>query len=619
MASANRKSTREVQHVLSEMWAPARTGSVVEWVENNVELPTGAITGKISMRMIPYAREPLERFGDKTCRHLVLVSPTQAAKTTILICGLLYRIAVDPEDAMLVFGNADQARDISKERLQPFVLRCKPVADLIPRTSTGVINKHLWGFTSQHYSSMVVNLVGAGSTTNLSSRPRGLIILDECDKYYDQLSFDAGTIQLAEERQKTFHFPLAVKASSPTLANRMIWVEFLKSDQRYYFVPCPRCGEEILFRFSIQSDLHGDCGVRWWHNHEDEAKTDGAWDFAKVRALAHYKCQKCGGMIHDFEREGMLQEGVWRPQNPLAESGRRGYHLNSIYSILSQQTSLAQIAIQFLLAKGLRSELQNFVNGWLGEPWDEAQLYEHREVKLKAFTNADIPKDSTVPFMAIDVQEVGYWVLVRRFQPPTPELPNGQSWLLFADFVHTEEELVEIQEEYGVEGQHVTADMAKRPNQVARMILKHDWRGIWGTDTKEFMHPTDNGTKVGRPFSVVQFRDPMLGTSWENRSFERARFVKFSKPGALDMVASLRYAEPAIWHCTVNVNPKYSSHLNSRVKRQQKNKRTGRVEFVWHELSQNNHLADCENHVTIQAMMAGLLSLPNESDKSNVA
>lgn len=615
---SSQKNVDDVMELLSSPWAPARKESVCDWVEKNVELPTGAITGKVQLRYIPYAREILERYGDKNTRHLVMVFPTQAAKSTVLTLGMLYRIARDPEDAMWVMGNADQARDFNKERFMPFATLCKPVMDLVPRTSNGAINKHLWGFTSQHYQSMVLNFVGAGSTTNLSSRPRGLIQMDECDKYYDELKFDAGTIQLAEERQKTFHFPLAVKASSPTLETRMIWQEYLKTDMRQYWLPCPRCEQKILLEFRVASEKFGDCGLRWYHEHEDEAKTDGQWDMKKIRANAFYKAQCCGKMIHSFERQEMLEAGLWVPGREQSEAGRYGYRLNSMYSILSQETSLGQIAVKYMLAKGLRGELQNFYNGWLAEPWDEAKSYDLQDVKLTVFTSQDIPKDNSTPVMAIDCQEGHFWALVRRYQPPTPEHPHGQSWLLYADRVDTEDELAEIQKEYGVAGENVTADMAHRPNQVGRMIIERGWRGIWGSNTRKFQHPGPGGTKVMRPFSVVQFRDPMLGTSWENRTIKRARYVLFSKHDALDMVSSLRHAQPAIWHCTVNVNPKYSAHLNSRVKRQQQNKRTGKVEWIWAELSQANHLSDCESHATITALRLGLLSLPNETEKQNV-
>ena len=615
---SNAANESELETGIFEMVSPQRIESVCSWVENNVELPSGEITGKVRLENTPYAKEILERFSDRKTRDVVMMFPTQSAKTSILIWGMLYRIARDPRDALWVMGNTEQVRSFNKERMMPYVYQCKPVMSLVPRTPRGTIDRHWWGFQNHHYSTMTLNFAGAGSGTNLKSRPRAVAIMDEVDSYDEELGFDSGVIQLVEERQKTFSFPLSVKASSPTTAGRMISAEYEKTDMRQFWIPCPRCNEEILFRFSIKSEKHGDCGLRWWHQNENEAKTDEAWDFKKVRALAHYKCQHCGGMIHNFERKGMLQNGVWRPQNDRAASGRHGYHINSLYSVLGPETSLASIACKFLLAKGLRSDLKTFVNDWLAEPWDESRAYDFSEVKLEIFEPKQIPEEGAVTLMAIDYQQKGYWCVIRRFAEPSPATPHGESWLLFADFVETEDELVELQREYSVEGENVTVDMAHKPNAVARMIIDKDWRGIWGSDTKQFYHPGPGNTRVTRPYSVVQFRDPMLGTKWEARQYQRARYVLFSKPAMLDIVSSLRYSKPAIWHATINANPNYAAHLNSRVKLMQKNKRNGRTEFVWCDVSPVNHLFDCEVHVSVRAMQLGLLALPAETDSATV-
>jgi hypothetical protein len=597
---------------LFQHYQPYKKESVVDWVEHNVELPTGAITGKVSMKMAPYGREILEHFADRRTRHLVLCFATQSIKTTLLTLGLLYKIARMPEDALWVMGNQAQARDFSKERLQPFVRLCRPVYDLVPKTERGIINKHLWGFTAMHFTSMVLNLVGAGSPIGLSSRPRGLLILDETDKYYDELKYDAGTIQLAEERQKTFPFPLSVKASTPTTIDRMIWVEYMKTDQRKYWLPCPRCGKEIILRFSIKSEVHGDCGLRWWRESADESKTDGAWDMKKVAANAYYRCQECTGEIYDYERPTMLEAGRWVPTILNAEPYRFGYHLSSLYSILSQATSLGNIAVQWLTARGLRSELQSFVNSWLAEPWDESRLFDRPDIELEEYSNKQIPENS-VGIMGIDFQEGHQWVVIRRFQAPDKEHPHGRSWLLYADRVETIDELSELQTTYGIIGENILCDLAHRPNQVGKTIIEKNWRGILGTDTKSFQHPQPNGTRVEREYSVVQFRDPYLGTKWQDRTFERVRYVKFSKPRILDMVSSLRWAQPTIWHVSMNAHLDYSRHLNSRVKLQRQNQRTGVVEWFWKELHQDNHLADCENFVTVRALQLGLLAPPKET------
>lgn len=602
----------------SSLLQPARKESVVEWIEANIDIPTGAVTGKASLRHTPYAREIMERFGDKKTRHLVLCFGTQSGKTSCMIWGMLYRLCRDAQDAMWVLPNGELAKSFSKSRWQKYVRNCKLAMNMVPRTARGEVDKHLWGFMEQHFLPMVLNFVGSNSPANLASRPVGLLVLDECDKFGDESKFEAAAIQLAEERTKTYPFPLVVKASTPTLANRMIWQEFLKSDRRFYWLKCPRCEEEILLKMSIQSAEHGDCGLRWWREDESESKTNGAWDMSKVASNAYYKCQSCGGEIQEGERPMMLENGIWKPDMPNAEPGRHGYQLSSLYSILSNKTSFPAVAVQWLTAKGMRRDMQNFINSWLAEPWDESRGYEHKVIKTENYTNEDISKEVSTPIMAIDCQDNHYWVVVRRFAAPTPGHPHGQSWLLYADRVETEDELKEIQKDYGVLGENVTADMAHRPNQVGRMIIENDWRGIWGTDTKEFYHPQPNGVRVSRPYSVVQFRDPMLGTQWESRTFKRARYVKFAKSVMMDVLSSMRYSDPTIWHITANVSPRYTRQINSRVKEQRSNLKTGRVEWFWKELHQENHLLDSEVHVTVRALQLGLLSLPNESEEQNV-
>jgi hypothetical protein len=610
MISNNQK---EELDFIGSLFATQEKHSVCDWIESNVELPTGAIRGKVRLDKTPYWKEPLERIGDKSTRNVVAVSATQSAKSTMLICAMLYRIACDPEDAMWIFGNAEQARDFNKERFMHFAQMCKPVESLIPKTTKGSIDKRMYGNLNQHYLSMVLNFVGAGSRTNLSSRPRGLIFMDETDKYHEELKFDAGTIQLAEERMKSFPFPLSVKASSPSEEHRMIWAEYMQTDQRQFWLPCPRCERKILFRFSIESEKHGECGLRWWHEHPEEAQTDGEWDMEKIKHNAFYKCQCCAGMVHDFERYDMLQEGLWIPKNKKADAGSYGYHVNSLYSILSPETSLGSIATKFIKSKPNRLELKNFVNGWLAEPWNELMAYKQEKVKFEVFGESNMPSEEAVPILAIDYQVNGFWALVRKFEPPSKSFPYGQSWLLYADWVQTGEELSEIKQEFRVLDEDGILDMAKRPNQAAKLILELQIRGMWGSpNTKQFWHRQPDGTRVSRPYSVVQYRDPMLGTAWENRTFDRAIYVNFSKSGALDVLSALRHHQPSIWHASANVNPVYSRHINAFQKRYQKNRRTGKMDWEWVNVHNDDHLADCEVMATMRAMQRGLLITPPE-------
>lgn len=601
----------EYQDFLAKLLTPPKQESVVEWAEANVEVPTGAIRGRLNMRMTPYGREILDRFGERTTRSITMCFASQSAKTTLTVIGMLYRLCKDAQDAMWVFPNRELANSFSKARWMKFVQACDMAMKLLPRTNKNEIDRHLFAFMEQHFLTMFLKFVGSNSPANLASFPCGILVMDECDKYGDQSKYEAAALDLAEERTKTFPFPLVVKASTPTTAERMIWPAFLKSDQRYYWVPCPRCSKDIVLKFTLKTEEHGLCGLRWWRESEEEAKTDGEWDLKKVAKDAYYRCQECGGEIQEFERPLILNAGNWIPSNPLAEAGDYGYHLSSLYSILGPKTTFGAIAAKWVAAKAVLSGRQNFINSWLAETWDAERMFDLTDIQPESYALQDVPKES-VAILTVDVQENHFWALVRRWMAPSKEHPNGESWLLFADRVETEEELKKLQEEYGVDGENVLVDLAHRPNQTGRMIIERGWRGIWGSDTKSFWHRLPNGTRIERIFSPVQLRDPHLGTAWESKTLDRARYIKFSTNGALDLISSLRYASPPIWHVTMNVSDKYQRHLNSKLKTGLQNKRTGRWEYIWRDIHQDDHLLDCEEFQVIRAIQLGLISVPEE-------
>jgi len=223
--------------------APPPRLSVSEWVEENVVIPPGAesTSGAFSFHRVPYAREPLECYADKSIRDLVLVFGTQCIKTTILRCGALYVICNDPMPCVWILPNEKPlALSFSKNRWIPLVLECKAAQAYLPRTEKGKIDRYRFGFLEQNFGRMTLNFVGSNSPANLSSRPAGFLQMDEVDKYGQETEFEPGALNNAEERAKNFPFSLIVKSSTPTVATHGIWPQFQLTDQRYYYVPCAR-------------------------------------------------------------------------------------------------------------------------------------------------------------------------------------------------------------------------------------------------------------------------------------------------------------------------------------------------------------------------------------------
>lgn len=600
----------ELRAFMREILAPRPDISVTDWAEQNVRIPVGATKGQFNALSAPYVREPLDCYGDKSVTDLVLVFGTQCAKTTIMILGMLYRICHDPADCLWVLPNDVLARSFSRSRWRKFIADCKAVQPHLPRRPSGKVDPHLFGLTEQHFDRLVLNFVGSNSAANLASRPASMLQLDEIDKFGEETDFEASALDNAEERVKNEHFPLIVKSSTPTTVRGGIWKEFLLTDQRYYWVPCPRCEQRILLKFKVETETHGDCGIRWWRENDEEAKTDGVWDMEKIRQNAHYRCQACAGEFYQQEKGMILEAGIWRPSNLTAEAGRRGYHLSSLYSQLGPKVTFGAIAVAWCQTFGNISRRHRVINSLFAETWDDERAIDDDPIRREHY-GLDILPGTVTRLAKVDVQENHFWAVIRAFEPPSTEKPNGESWQLFADRIETIEEVVAIMAEFKVEPKHVSMDMGKWPNKVAKWIVQHGYRGMWGTDKRSFVHSFENGMRVQMLWSPMEMRDPHLGTPYQSDVNTKAMYVKWANDPIKDILLTLRYSNPSIFHVSSVAHRDYQRHMNAEQPVLIKNARRGNYTRHWKQFSKQNHLHDCECGCLVRALMLGLVPMPD--------
>jgi phage terminase large subunit GpA-like protein len=240
---------------------------------------------------------------------------------------------------MLMQPTLEMAEAWSKDRFAPMVrdtpvLREK-IADPKSRDSGNtLLHKN---FTGGH-----LTVVGANSPSSLASRPIRILLCDEVDRFPVSAGTEGDPINLAKKRTATFGNRKILMGSTPTVkgASR-IESAFQESDQRYYFVPCPDCGE---FQRLLWEQ------VKW-----DEGKPE----------TAHYVCKHCGTLISDESKPEMLRRGEWRASHPF--NGVAGFHISELYSPWS---SWPEMAIAHTRAKRLPETLQTWVNTALGETWE---------------------------------------------------------------------------------------------------------------------------------------------------------------------------------------------------------------------------------------------------------
>jgi phage terminase large subunit GpA-like protein len=341
---------------LRAIYAPIDRRTVTQWCEDEIILSERQTQspGNFSCRLTPYLREPLECFGDVDVTDLVLVFGTQTGKTTMVQAGSAWRIANKPQPVVWVMPTEGLARSFSETRWLPLFQDSATLRDLIPA------DRHKFKNLEQHFPRCSLVFVGSNSPANLASRPAGLLLMDEVDKFARETDQETSALFLAENRTKSFVGALRVKTSTPTTPDGAIWQEYQKGTQEKFLLPCPHCQAEIELLWEQ---------VRW---DQDAKQEDGRWNMARVESTAHYACQSCNAPINDGQKMEMLPAGVWRSTNPAAQRGFRSFHLNSLYAPWRSCT-FGALAVKFLRDKDTINGLQDFTNSTMAMPWEQVQ------------------------------------------------------------------------------------------------------------------------------------------------------------------------------------------------------------------------------------------------------
>ena len=222
---------------LREVFAPIDVREVHRWAEDEITLTRRQTEtpGPYSTLLTPYARDILDDFANPEVSDMCLCFGSQTSKTTMLMLGVAWRIVNNPVPVIWVMPSETLARSFSENRWQPMVDDCASLAELKPE------NVNHFKTLEQQFRDSVLTFIGSNSPANLASRPAGLLIMDETDKFAVGNDREAGAVALAENRTKAYTNALRVKASTPTTPEGEIWQSFEQGDQRYYFVPCPHC------------------------------------------------------------------------------------------------------------------------------------------------------------------------------------------------------------------------------------------------------------------------------------------------------------------------------------------------------------------------------------------
>lgn len=301
-----------------------------DWAEKNRYLPKSVtpMPGYYSYDVNPALREIID-CGDihSPIREVAFKKGAQIGATVGVLENLIgYGIDILKSSPFMLMTVDDGVAKIRMENYITPMIQQSDLEDRIRSSDEG--NARKTGKTDKKIEWAGGGFLlpfGANSAGKLRSISIQYLLQDECDGYPIKVGKDGDPGKLAEARTNAFKRSRKIfKVSTPLIEGQSpITDAFLRGDQRYYHVPCKKCGKEQVLRFQ---GVDQDTGVKWglvWDTDDDGDLVPGS---------VRYLCQYCQHPHVNADKIDMLPAGRWIPTAKPANPYIRSYHLSALYS-----------------------------------------------------------------------------------------------------------------------------------------------------------------------------------------------------------------------------------------------------------------------------------------------
>jgi phage terminase large subunit GpA-like protein len=358
--------------------------TVSEWADNFRLLSSKASAepGPWRTSRTPYLQEPMDCLStSSTVQRVVMMFAAQTGKTEAGSNWLGYVIDHAPGPMLCVQPTVEMAKRLSKQRLESMISETPCLsAKIAPARSRDSGNTMF----SKEFPGGMMLLTGANSATGLRSAPCRYIFADEIDAFPADVDGEGDPVSLAEKRATTFARRKILLTSTPTIKDHSrIEAEYLLSDQRRFYVPCPKCGGMQWLKWPQ---------MRWTDNDPSTAR---------------YQCEHCGEQFKELHKPAMLRQGEWRATAP-GDGRTAGFQLSGLYSPLGW-FSWADMVEEFLRAKADAPALKTWLNTRAAETWEEDYASKVSADGLRErcehFPMGVLPEGSVALSFGIDVQD----------------------------------------------------------------------------------------------------------------------------------------------------------------------------------------------------------------------
>lgn len=254
---------------------------ISEWADQfRIIGVANATPGRWNTDNAPYQREPMNCMNDRRTRRVSLMWSAQVGKTESANNVIGYYIGQNPMSVILMQPTQSDLKTWQETKLTPLLEDTEQLKEVVakPRGREGVNNQLM-----KSYPGGFLMFSWSGSPNTMRSRSAPIIICDEIDGY--SVTEEGDPVQLLQQRSATFGDKAKLlEISTPTIKGfSRIEKAFNAGDQRYFFVPCPHCGEFQRLKWGQ---------VEWSKDEEGNPLPETALYFCESRISINFLCSK---------------------------------------------------------------------------------------------------------------------------------------------------------------------------------------------------------------------------------------------------------------------------------------------------------------------------------------
>lgn len=369
-----------IARAASSVMMPPDPPDITRWCEENIVFDERSpMPGPFRIDRFPFLREIHQVLSpEHPSREVTVRGSAQWGKTVSIIqptIGSWFSYAA--LDALVVHPTTSAAKEWVMNKWLPMRRQTPALREIFGSRSGDNTDTMMNQETLARDGSL--KITSAGSPSDLTGTSRRLVIMDDLSKW--EMTDKGDPEALAISRAEGFEDAKILRVSTPLIAGTCrVSRAFARSDQRYYHVPCPHCGNEAAltwdnFRKNIDPErLHAAC----------------------------FTCDSCGAVIRHSDKERIVGLGHWVATNPKGD--HPGFHLWRAYA---PQRDWASIAVSYAQVMGwtrlsLTQETENdiaqtveaeteqvFWNDVLGLPYEQASKGPDWEALRNRVENAE--------------------------------------------------------------------------------------------------------------------------------------------------------------------------------------------------------------------------------------